>query len=99
MKRIAAILFVLTVSLFGQFVPNISVGISDDAASVILNPAGLGIARGFNMLFLAPVNSTGFQSDQEDFSLFLQLKGTGLGYTHLGEGRDLFHWVYVVRAM
>ncbi len=92
MKRIYVIIFLLNVSLFGQFVPNISVGISDDAASVILNPAGLGISRGFNMLFLAPVDSTGFQSGQEDFSLFFQDKRTGLGYTHLGEGRDLFHW-------
>ncbi len=91
MKRLGALVIIFTTILFGQFVPNYSVGISDDATSLILNPAGLGFSRGFNLLLLAPTDFTKLDSSQNDLSVFIQSKRTGLGYTHLDEGRDLFH--------
>jgi protease-4 len=92
MKRLGALVIIFTTILFGQFVPNYSVGISDDATSLILNPAGLGFSRGFNLLLLAPTDFTKLDSSQNDLSVFIQSKRTGLGYTHLDEGQDLFHW-------
>lgn len=92
MKKLSALVIIFTTILFGQFVPNYSVGISDDATSQILNSAGLGISRGFNLLFLAPTDFTKLDSSQNDFSMFLQAGRTGFGFTYQKLGRNLFHW-------
>ncbi|MFQ6673810.1 MAG: hypothetical protein ACE5GH_03360, partial [Fidelibacterota bacterium] len=88
MKKICLIIPVLWVNLSGQFVPTISSSVTDDAASVILNPAGLGVSRQLSTLFLVPMDFTRLDSAQNDFSVYAQIGRTGLGYTYLAEGRD-----------
>jgi len=85
-------LLVMTSTVFGQepVAPATSVAITDDAGSLVLNPAGLGISRGENLLFLSQSKLNG--SNGNDVSLYFQSKRTGLGFTFREEGRNLFHW-------
>ncbi|MCH7938957.1 MAG: signal peptide peptidase SppA [Candidatus Marinimicrobia bacterium] len=92
MGKIFAIIFLVTATLFSQYVPTTSSSISDDAGSVVINPAGLGISRGFNLLLLAPTDFTKPDSSQNDFSIYLQTGRTGFGFTRQKYGRNQFHW-------
>ena len=92
MKKISIVIMLLSFSIFGQFIPNTSVTVSDDASGLVINPAGLGVSRGFNMLFLSPLDFTKLDSTQEDFGVYFQAGRTGFGFTYLKEDPDLFHW-------
>ena len=92
MGKIIAIILLVTATLSPQYVPTTSSSITDDAGSVVINPAGLGISRGFNLLLLAPTDFTRPDSSQNDFSIFLQAGCTGFGFTQQKLGRNLLHW-------
>lgn len=53
-----------------------SVAMSDDARGIIVNPAGLGISRGPNTLFL----SSHSEDELTSYSFLLQTGGVGFGY-------------------
>ena len=91
MGKIFAIIFLVTVAIFGQYVPTTSSSISDDAGSVVINPAGLGISRGFNLILLAPTDFTKQGTSHNDFSIYLQTGRTGFGFTRQKYGRNQFH--------
>ncbi|MCH8010518.1 MAG: signal peptide peptidase SppA [Candidatus Marinimicrobia bacterium] len=91
MKKIMTILFISFGVVFGQFAPMYSTATTDDGISLANNPGGLGISRDFNMYLLKPLNFSKLDSVQNDFSIFMQMKRSGFGFTHLENGIDLLH--------
>ena len=91
MKKIMTILLISFGVVFGQFAPIYSTATTDDGISLANNPGGLGISRDFNMYLLKPLNFSKLDSVQNDFSVFMQMKRSGFGFTHLENGIDLLH--------
>ena len=91
MKRFLPFLLFATSIVFSQpVIPTTSVAITDDAGSLVLNPAGLGISRGENFLLLGQNSFDG--STGNDVSLYIQARQSGFGFTVREEGRTHVHW-------
>jgi len=93
MKRFIIFILFLTVSISAQVIPvapNTSAAITDDAGSLVLNPAGLGIQRRGNFLLLGQSNFEG--PSGYNLSLYSQVKRSGFGFTFREEGRSIVHW-------
>ncbi len=89
-KSIAAIFILMTIG-FGQFVPNISVATVDDANATLINSAGLGLNRDFNMWITDQTDWTKLDSITYDFGFYGQAGISGFGFTYMQEGRDILH--------
>ena len=84
-KSIAAIFILMTIG-FGQFVPNISVATVDDANATLINSAGLGLNRDFNMWITDQTDWTKLDSITYDFGFYGQAGISGFGFTYMQEG-------------
>ncbi len=91
MKKSILGFFTLITVGFGQFVPNISVATVDDANATLINSAGLGLSRDFNMWITKPTHWTKLDSITYDFGFYGQEGISGFGFTHMQNGRDLLH--------
>ena len=91
MKKSILGFFTLITVGFGQFVPNISVATVDDANATLINSAGLGLSRDFNMWITQPTHWTKLDSITYDFGFYGQEGISGFGFTHMQNGRDLLH--------
>ncbi|MEE9168000.1 MAG: signal peptide peptidase SppA [Candidatus Neomarinimicrobiota bacterium] len=95
MKYNVVLFLLITTAASGQVeiaAPNRSVAIIDDAGSLVLNPAGLGIGRGENMLILGRSDMGAGNSVATHASFYFQTSHLGLGLTAARYGRNYFHW-------